>query len=274
MAQLQAEHVLVFDSELFGGVLQTQLDTMAHKPGEQLIGIEPTERHGGQLDFEAAPVPQKAVAEHLAGVTQANAFRRFIECADEHQSPKPLDGAARLKMPVQPLLKRRVGIVRRPVQTRQPPGDTNLFKGRQVVRSQEAPGQVEWGGPRVGAEPAAASIGGHENQGGLRLEQMSDAERAKEMCQVRAATHADVLAGIDELAGDRGLKGTGPTAQPATRFKQGDSKAARARAVAAASPANPPPMITTRSDIHAPALAAQVRMYSMLARAIVTGSGA
>ena len=56
---------------------------------------------------------------------------------------------------------------------------------------------------------------------------MGDAERLAEVGQVRAAAHADVLTGIDELpAGGIGER-AGPAAEPAARFEQRDAKSAR-----------------------------------------------
>src|SRR5947209_6913750 len=97
------------------------------------------------------------------------------------------------------------------------------------MRTQKATCQVQRGGKGSRAEPAHAPVGRHEVKARLRLKQMSNADAAEKMGQVRAAAHADVLARIDQLA--RGAVGerTGPAAQAIARLDQSDLEATRSK---------------------------------------------
>ncbi len=91
----------------------------------------------------------------------------------------------------------------------------------------EAAQQMQWRRPAVRAESAHAAVRRHEIQSRLGLHQVVNPKDFAEMGQVRAAAHADVLAGIDEFARSAVAEGTGPPAEPAARFDQRDAEAAR-----------------------------------------------
>src|SRR5439155_25768773 len=138
--------------------------------------------------------------------------RRFVQGTGQDQSPEALHGARCLTVGPEPVPKRWVGIGRTATQTRQAPGDAKLFSGAQVVRAPKAPRQVKRCRQRIRLKSAQASVRGHEVEVRLRLEQVGDANRAAEMGKVRAAAHANVLAGIDELTARRIVKRSGPPA--------------------------------------------------------------
>src|SRR5437764_40792 len=100
---------------------------MGSEPVLQLLAVEPIQRHFRHFDLEATPMPQKAIDENLACVTEANALRSFVQCADEHKAPETLDGSRRLPMAPQPIAKWRVGAASRAPQAQQCPGDAGLF---------------------------------------------------------------------------------------------------------------------------------------------------
>jgi hypothetical protein len=94
------------------------------------------------------------------------------------------------------------------------------------MSAEETTGEVEWGRPPADGEPAYAAVGRHKVQARLWLEEVVNADGAEEISQVGTATHADVLAGINELAGGGIGKGTGTTAQSIAGFQDGNAKTA------------------------------------------------
>src|SRR5205823_2520533 len=106
-----------------------------------------------------------------------------------------------------------ISIGRATLQVGQAPGDAQLFRQRQVMSRQEAARQVQGSRPGIGAKTAAPAIGRHEVEVALWLEQMVDAEPPAEMRQVRAAAHADMLTGVDQLTGRAVLKRASPSTQ-------------------------------------------------------------
>src|SRR5262245_19356302 len=99
---------------------------------------------------------QKTIDEYLAGIAQADPVRRFVRRADQHQATGAVHDTSSLAVPVKPFSKRRVCIVRSAAQAVQSPGDAQFFAKAQVVRTQEAAGQVQWSGQPSGLEPADA----------------------------------------------------------------------------------------------------------------------
>src|SRR5262245_24472178 len=83
--------------------------------------------------------------------------------------------------------------------------------------------------PRAGGESAHTAVRRHEVQAGLDLNEMVDLERSAKMAEIRAAPHADVLAGVNELAGCRVIERAGAAAEPIARFQERDAKAARGK---------------------------------------------
>src|SRR5262249_15873328 len=71
---------------------------------------------------------------------------------------------------------------------------------RQEVCAKKTRTEMKWRGPRLRAKNADAAIGRHEPEHPLPLDQVIDAYGSKEVHQIGAATHADVLAGTDEPA--------------------------------------------------------------------------
>jgi hypothetical protein len=79
-------------------------------------------------------------------------------------------------------------------------------------------------GAAIGLEETSAAVGGDEVELGLRLESVMDPDRMEEVREVCAAPHADVLAGINQLAGYRIGKRPGTAAEPLARFQEGHTK--------------------------------------------------
>jgi hypothetical protein len=94
------------------------------------------------------------------------------------------------------------------------------------VSAKERAAEMERGGPSVGLEDTPAAIRGQEVEPGLRREQVADGKGLEEVCEIGAAAHADVLAGIDELAGVRVCKRTGAAAEAMTRLQDRHAEAA------------------------------------------------
>src|SRR6185437_6783493 len=85
---------------------------------------------------------------------------------------------------------------------------------------EETARQMEWCRQRTGGESAGTAIGCHEPEDGLRLEQVSDADSTAEVGEVGAATHADMLTGIEQLSTDDIREGTGSAAGARARLQQ------------------------------------------------------
>ena len=86
--------------------------------------------------------------------------------------------------------------------------------------------QMQRRGNRIGAKLTHPSVRGHEVEALLRLNPTIDANGPREVLEVGAAAHADVLAGVDELAG-RGIgEGASSAAKTVARFEQRDLKSA------------------------------------------------
>ena len=147
----------------------------------------------------------------------------------------------------QPLLEGRIRVGRGAPKTGQTPDDAQLVADAQVVQPPKAARQVQGGGERVRLKAAEAPVGRHEIQTRLRLQQMCDTDVTAEMGKVGAAAHADVLAGVHQLTTTGVGERSRTPAQPAARLQQNDLETAARKAVAAARPARPPPIITTRS---------------------------
>src|SRR5207249_4282884 len=73
---------------------------------------------------------------------------------------------------------------------------------------------------------ADTPIGRHEVERFLRPQVARDTYGPAEVGQVRAAAHADVLAGVDELTAGGVVERTGPAAEPAARLADGNGEAA------------------------------------------------
>src|SRR5262249_5950798 len=152
---------------------------------------------------------------------------RFVERADQHESPKAVHDSPRLAVLLQPIAKGRVGIYRYPPQTVQPPGNAKFFPETQVMGAQEAAGEMKRRGEPAGLEAANPAVGRNEIQTGLGAKQVGYAQGAEEVREVRAAAHADVLAGIDELPRRTVRERAGAPSQPTSRFQQRNAEPAR-----------------------------------------------
>ncbi len=104
---------------------------------------------------------------------------------------------------------------------------------------------------------------------------MVDAQGPAKIVEIGATAHADVLASINQLTGGRVLEGAGTTTESIFGFEQRDGETTRrqsgGRRQSRQSAAN-----NQNALGHAacyPAFASQARIYLMLSRAIVTGSG-
>lgn len=86
-------------------------------------------------------------------------------------------------------------------------------------------GQVHRRGQSIRTKSAHAPVRRHEVKPRLRFKEVRDADRAAEMSEIGAATHADVLARIDELARLRIGEGTRSAAQSTARLQERDGKA-------------------------------------------------
>src|SRR5438093_8959863 len=86
---------------------------------------------------------------------------------------------------------------------------------------------MNWRRQRVGFKRTDPAIGSHEIKTWLPPQQMRYPDRATEMSKTDATAHADVLAGIDELARSGIAKRTGTAAQAIARFQQRHAEAAR-----------------------------------------------
>src|SRR6516165_9154523 len=84
---------------------QLQIDPVIAQPADQLIAIEPAQRHYGDFDLEAARMFHEALDKHLARVAQADPIRRFVEGANQHKAPEAIDDARRLVILCEPILK-------------------------------------------------------------------------------------------------------------------------------------------------------------------------
>jgi hypothetical protein len=78
----------------------------------------------------------------------------------------------------------------------------------------------------ISPKSAYPPIRRHEIERRLRRNQMVDADSLAEVIEVRAAAHADVLAGVDELAGRGISEGAGSATQAVARFEDRDLKSA------------------------------------------------
>jgi hypothetical protein len=83
----------------------------------------------------------------------------------------------------------------------------------------ETSNQVKRSLDRVSPKFTHLPVRGHETEAGLGLNPMIDADRPRKVLEVGAATHADVLAGVDELAGRGISEGAGSAAQAVARFE-------------------------------------------------------
>ena len=163
----------------------------------------------------------------------------FVEGAGEDDAPEAIDGAGRLAVPAEPVAEGRVGVGGGESEAGQAPGDAGLVGEAEVMGAEEGAGEVQGSGQTVGGEGADAAVGRHEEEAALGSEEMIDADGPAEVGEVGAAAHADVLAGVEELAGGGVGEGAGPAAEPAAQFEEGDGEPRCGRAAAAASPASP-----------------------------------
>src|SRR5260370_30787416 len=83
--------------------------------------------------------------------------------------------------------------------------------------------QVKRRRQRIGSKLTDPS-GGHEIETRLRLHPLLDSDGLREMLELSAAAHADVLTGIDELAGGGIGERTCPATQAVARLKKRDLK--------------------------------------------------
>src|SRR5438552_1070961 len=116
---------------------------MSLQPLPQFVAVEAAERDRRQFDLEAARMAQKAIDEDLAGVAQADPFRRLVQGAGQDDAPETVDGALRLTVALEPFEERRVGIARGSPNAEQSPGDTQFLGGGEVVGARETAQEVE-----------------------------------------------------------------------------------------------------------------------------------
>src|SRR5262249_12895829 len=150
---------------------------------------------------------------YFARIAQADAVRSLIERAGQNQAPETIDGARRLPVLLEPIVKRRILVCVIALQTVQTVDDAGFFGCRQELSAGETADQMKRRRPVIAAESADVTIRRHEIEAALRRQQMIDADGAAKMREVGATAHADMLAGVDELAGRGVLKGTRPAAQ-------------------------------------------------------------
>src|SRR5690349_19040778 len=105
----------------------------------------------------------EAIEKHLAGVTQTDTVGRLVEGADEDQTPEAIDGARRLLVPIEPILKRWIALAFA-LQTRQAPRDPQLFRDREVMGAQEAARQMKRRRPAIAVKATEPPIRRHEIQ--------------------------------------------------------------------------------------------------------------
>jgi hypothetical protein len=89
------------------------------------------------------------------------------------------------------------------------------------MRAEDGPAEMERRGPAIGLEYTPAAIRRDEVQSGLGREVMVDTDGPEEVSEIGAASHADVLTRVDELARGRVRKRSGSTAETAARFQNG-----------------------------------------------------
>ncbi len=126
----------------------------------------------------------------------------------------------------EPVAEGLVGVGRGSSQACQAPGDAQFVAEGEVVEGGEGAEEVEGRGEGVGGEAAEAAVRGEEVESALRPQQAVDAEPAAEVGEVGAAAHADVLAGVGELAGGGVGEGAGPPAEARACFQEGKATAA------------------------------------------------
>ena len=85
---------------------------------------------------------------------------------------------------------------------------------------------MERSGTQSGPEPRDPPLGTKKHDGRLTAKEVGDTHSLAEIGQVCAAGHADMLAVVHQLAGDRVSERAGSAAQPGTAFQERDPQAA------------------------------------------------
>ncbi len=100
-----------------------------------------------------------------------------------------------------------------------------LVPGRQVPESPKSGQEMQWCRQPPGREPVDSPIGRDEIQALLSPKEVGKPHLIRESGQVRAASHADVLAIVDHFAGRRIDKRSRAAPESRSRFEQRDFQA-------------------------------------------------
>ena len=202
---------------------------MIAQPVLQARAVELAQGDQREFHLEPGPGAQEAVDEDLAGMADVHLVEPLVEGRDQHGGPEQVDRPSTL---ADAGSSQSANDLARPVvaaerQAGQAVADPQLVSPVQVAGGQETlrSGGTERGRVRPGAaRPVPSGLRKHDVR--LAAEQVGDPDPPAEIGQVRAAGHADMLAVVDLLAGDRVGERAGPAAQPGPAFQERDPQAA------------------------------------------------
>jgi predicted amidophosphoribosyltransferase len=197
-------------------------DASGGEPVAETLAVQLVEGNRGDPDPPAFPVCQKPLDKDLTRMRHADAVGGFAQGTDEKHVPELPAEVCRSGVLLQPLLEGEA-LVDRPamvgeagdVAHQHPP-----LRRREPRQAVEGLRQMKGSGAETIAKAAALAAGADEEQFLLRAKEIVDSHQPCEVIQVRAAAHADVLTGIDPLAGFAIEEGAGAAAEPGPRFEQ------------------------------------------------------
>jgi hypothetical protein len=187
--------------------LQTNPDTAIPKPALKPTPVQLAERN--ERDFELKPVAiaKEPIEKYLPRVGDIDVTDTLVQSRYQHSLPEQIDNSTVLSVTDQPTLERFTrSFIAAESQPREPEGKSCFLSNAQESGSEKAASKVKWSGKPARSESRDAAVAIEENQFALPTKQLVDADPSAEVCQVRAAGHADVLTVVHKLARCRILK--------------------------------------------------------------------
>jgi hypothetical protein len=185
--------------QLSNACILSQFDSVLAQPYVQFFAVESAEWDRRNVHDKTIAMAQETIAKNLSRVFQSELVHGLIQGTHQHQTPKPFDGPFSLAVCKQPVAEWWISFRTFAKESKHSPDDAKFLHRSQIVGTKKGTAKVKWCRPGIGLEYAPAMIGRDEIKFGLWCEKGIDAYCFAEVCEVRATSHADVLAGIHQL---------------------------------------------------------------------------
>jgi hypothetical protein len=201
-------------------------DALAFEMRYEFPAIKFAERSGRNLHRPSVAMRKKGVDEHFAGLCDRDAIERFAQSTDEHHMPEAIDRVLGLPVPREPAIKRltvqfcRIGF-RECMET---PSQGEPVSTIEVAQAPERPREMQRGGQRIRLQSIQDAVGPDKIQLAFNSKRRRKPGTSTEVAKVRAATKADMLTVINELAGRFIFERTRTAAEPRPCLEQRHSE--------------------------------------------------